>query len=72
VFYSTGYARYDDCLVGLLRLIPDGAALVALQADFQHMVDAGMFMGEPPSFGAIVDRLQALEVQINNASVAPL
>lgn len=71
VFYSTGYARYDDCLVGQLRLIPDGAALVALQADFQHMVDAGMFIGEPPSFGAIVDRLRALETQIN-APMAPI
>jgi hypothetical protein len=29
------------------------------------MVDAGMFIGEPPSFDLIVERLRALEITIN-------
>lgn len=65
VFYNASYANYDACLVGQIRLIPEAAALVALHDDFQRMVDAGMFIGEPPAFDAIVDRLRALETEIN-------
>jgi hypothetical protein len=65
VFYNASYANYDACLIGQLRLIPENAALVALGDDFQRMISAGMFIGEPPTFDAIVDRLRALEKVIN-------
>lgn len=68
VFYNTSYADYDACLTGHLRLIPEGAALVALRDDFQRMIGAGMFIGEPPAFDAIVDRLRTLEAAINRCS----
>lgn len=68
VFYNASYANYDACLVGQLRLIPEGAALAALGDDFQRMIGAGMFIGEPPAFDAIVDRLRALETAINGCS----
>ena len=64
-FYNTGYANYDACLDGQLRLLPDEAVLGALGADFQRMIDAGMFIGDPPSFDAVVERLRALETTIN-------
>jgi hypothetical protein len=32
------------------------------------MISAGMFIGEPPAFDAIVDRLRALETTINECS----
>lgn len=65
VFYDASYARYDDCLQGNLRLIPNDASLTALQGDFRQMVGAGMFIGTPPSFGAIIARLRELEKTIN-------
>jgi hypothetical protein len=65
VFYNASYANYDACLAGQLRLIPEDTALAALRNDFQRMIGAGMFIGEPPAFDAIVDRLRALETTIN-------
>lgn len=65
VFYNASYANYDACLTGQLRLIPEDAVLAALRDDFQRMIGAGMFIGEPPTFDAIVDRLRALEAAIN-------
>jgi hypothetical protein len=65
IFYNARYANYDACLAGQLRLIPENAALVTLRDDFQRMIGAGMFIGEPPAFDAIVDRLRALEAAIN-------
>lgn len=46
------------------------AALAALRDDFQRMIGAGMFIGEPPAFDAIVDRLRALETAINGYGIA--
>lgn len=66
VFYNASYANYDACLVGQLRLIPGKAALSALRDDFHRMVAAGMFIGAPPTFDAIVDRLRSLETAINH------
>lgn len=65
VFYNTSYANYDACLAGQLRLLPDKAVLAALSADFQRMIDAGMFIGDAPAFDVIIERLRALEATIN-------
>jgi len=68
VFYNASYANYDACLAGQFRLIPKGTALAALRDDFLRMIGAGMFIGKPPAFDAIIDRLRALEVAINGCS----
>lgn len=65
VFFHAGYANYDACLAGRLRLIPDEPALGALRTDYEAMVSSGMFIGEPSSFDAIIERLRALESAIN-------
>ena len=65
-FYDASYANYDACLTAQFRLIPtDTAVLAALREDFSRMLDAGMFIGERPSFDAILERLAALEVSFN-------
>lgn len=66
VFYNASYANYDACLVGRLRLIPEESVLTALRDDFQRMISAGMFIGEPPDFDSIIERLRALESTINS------
>lgn len=65
VFYAASFAHYEDCLIGKLRLIPDEATLIALADDYRRMVDAGMFIGQPPSFADIVTELRTLELAIN-------
>lgn len=65
IFYNASYANYDACLLGQLKLIPQDDAFIALRGDFQRMIDAGMFIGEPPSFDIIIDRLGVLETSIN-------
>jgi hypothetical protein len=67
VFYNASYANYDACLTGQLRLIPQDAVLATLRDDFQRMIGAGMFIGESPTFDAIVDRLHSLEAAINES-----
>lgn len=66
IFYNASYANYEACLVGQLSLIPDNIALMALRHDFKQMIEAGMFIGDPPAFDVIVDRLRALEAAIND------
>jgi hypothetical protein len=70
VFYNTSYANYDACLVGELRLLPDDPVLAALASDFKQMIDAGMFIGEPPAFDQIITRLRALEAAMNKPTKA--
>lgn len=66
VFYNASYANYDSCLSGHLRLLPDDAGLSLLRSDFEQMIRAGMFIGEPFAFKNITERLRALEADINN------
>lgn len=65
VFYNGAYARYDECLAGRLRLIPDAEDLAGLAADYQKMLDSGMFYGESMPFAAMLEALYALEASIN-------
>lgn len=67
VFFGAGYANYDACHTGGLRLIPDQRLLKAVGNDLRAMIDAGMFYGERPSFDKIIERLRALERGINAA-----
>jgi hypothetical protein len=65
VFYYTAHANYDACLVGELRLAPEGPLLDALKIDFGQMIKEHMFDIEPPGFDKIVSRLKILEREIN-------
>ena len=67
VFFNIGHANYDACLTGKLRLVPDDPLLDAVAADLRAMIDGGMFYGKRPSFDKIMERLQALEQEINAA-----
>lgn len=70
VFFNASYANYDACLVGQLSLIPGKSVLTALRSDFDRMIGAGMFVGEPPTFDTIVERLSVLEKTINERLVS--
>jgi hypothetical protein len=65
IFFRASYAKYEACLSGGLRLIPEKALREALRLDYEKMIADGMFEGEPPSFESIISRLGALEKEIN-------
>jgi hypothetical protein len=69
IFFHYGYANYDACLSGGLRLVPAGELRKALEADFGSMVAAGMFYGDPPPFQKIMDRLTEVEHLLNESIV---
>jgi len=61
-------AKYDRCLNGGLRLMPDNEAMQrAIEADFEAMVSARMFYENPPPFSEIADRLERLAAAVNAA-----
>ncbi|MCC4595425.1 nucleotidyl transferase AbiEii/AbiGii toxin family protein [Xanthomonas campestris pv. phormiicola] len=66
-FYRSGFSNYDLCLAGKLKLIPAAALLDALRQDYQAMLGAQMFYGDILPFERIVERLTALEGEINQA-----
>lgn len=67
-FYRSGRAAYDLCATGGLRLVPDEDSVVAhLATDYQEMIRAGYFDGAPPKFDVILERLLAIQLQINAA-----
>lgn len=64
-FFNASYANYDDCLSGKFKLIPDLPGKNALILDFQKMIDARMFIENPPRIEEIMDSLATLENIIN-------
>lgn len=64
-FYDSGFAKYDNCLNGNLRLIPNDDYLKLLKDDFNKMLSNKMFYGEQPNFDSIVSDLKILELKLN-------
>jgi len=58
---------YHAAVRGGLRLVPDKGALSALAADYQHMVDDGLFLDEVESFDALLDQCRAIQEKANAA-----
>lgn len=67
VFFASAHARYDDCLQGQMRLVPEEKSRQALRRDFEAMIESGMFELPPDPMDEILARLSALEDQINQA-----
>jgi hypothetical protein len=65
-FFAAEWARYDSAKPGTFRLAPPDNRVSDLKADFQAM--RPYFMDEPTSFESIIEKLRALEEQINQAS----
>ncbi len=56
---------YHAAVSGKLRLVPDGAALVKLATDYQHMVDDGLFLNEVESFEVLLDQCMSIQHKAN-------
>lgn len=64
-FFHAGYAKYDECLIGELNLIPNGTGVTALKSDYQQMINQAMFFRQPPTFEEIMEHLAAMQNEIN-------
>lgn len=56
---------YLRAVSGELSLVPGGEALSMLKADYIEMVDAGLLLGDPPTFEALMDCCTELEQFLN-------
>jgi hypothetical protein len=63
-FYASGWARYDLARPATLRLVPHESRVEALEQDYKKM--GVMIFGEQPAFGWVLERLAALEKEINS------
>lgn len=64
--FRSGWARYDLAKPGTLRLVPPEARSAALAVDLADMIRSKMFIGEPPTWAGITERLIKLETVINS------
>jgi hypothetical protein len=62
-FYASGWTQYPLAVPGTFRLAPPDSRIQALRQDYRDM--AVMIFGEPPPFEHIVEKLAALESEIN-------
>ena len=58
---------YHAAVSSGLCLVPDDGALAKLATDYQHMVDAGLFLDEVESFDALLRQCQAIQQKVNAA-----
>ncbi len=66
-FFHYGFANYDDCINGNLRIVPRDHFKTVLASDFSAMIKAGMFYQDPPEFEEILEKLHHIEDAINKA-----
>jgi len=71
VFFHAGYADYDACLDGRMRLVPDADDIDGLRTDYERMCQAGMIYGTPPAFAELHEVLNLLEANINDSGGGP-
>ncbi len=68
MFFHAGYANYDHCLDGRLRLVPDDDQLPALRSDYDAMRNARIVGDDSPRFDALIERIRFLEADANRQS----
>ncbi len=56
---------YHAAVAGGLQLVPLDGALAKLAADYQHMVDDGLFLDDPEPFGALLEHCRAIQKKAN-------
>ena len=62
-FYRCPWAKYEDAIVGTMKLMPPQHNLKALEDDYKHMKN--MIFGNKPSFDEIMATIKLLEAEIN-------
>lgn len=63
-YYPRSWARYDLAESGQIKLVPNGDVLRSTQSDYAAMKE--MFFGDVPTFEAVIETLEQLEVEVNS------
>lgn len=58
---------YHKVVDGALRLVPEGETRAVLERDYQHMVEDGLLLDEPETFGALMQRCADIESRANTS-----
>lgn len=58
--------NYHAAVVGGLRLVPEDDALAKLAADYQHMIDDGLFLDDVESFETLLDQCRGIQSKANS------
>ena len=56
---------YHAAVAGALQLVPDDGALAKLAADYQHMIDDGLFLDDAEPFNELLERCRAIQQKAN-------
>ena len=59
------FIDYHAAVAGRLQLVPNDGALVKLAADYQHMVDDGLFLDDAEPFDALLERCRVIQQKAN-------
>jgi hypothetical protein len=65
-FFYSPTSKYEDCLTGGFRLLPNDADKEGLKKDFQAMVTEGMFFPPLPDMNDILDSIKIIEDKLNS------
>jgi hypothetical protein len=60
-----GSIDYHAAVAGRLQLIPDKDALAKLAADYQHMIDDGLFLDDAEPFDVMLERCRVIQQKAN-------
>ncbi len=63
LFFKANWAHYEEATPAGLRLLPREDQMNALKNDYRQMQQ--MFFEEPPTFDQIIEKLRAIEKEIN-------
>jgi len=63
-FYPRSWAKYNEAVQGLIKLVPPDSRLNALQDDYDSMAE--MLFGDYPPFGELMGVIGDLEAEINH------
>jgi len=56
---------YHAAVAGGPQLVPDDGALAKLAADYQQMVDDGLFLDDAEPFEALLDQCRTIKAKAN-------
>ncbi len=65
VFFHAGYANYDQCLDGRMRLVPEDEELLHLRSDYNAMRAAAIITDDAPGFDTLMEKIRDLEANAN-------
>lgn len=63
--FRVGGVDYTECVEGKVQLVPESKLLQALGKDYQQMIASAMFYEPPPSFDALMAKVDELQRHIN-------